>query len=463
MLLFQDNSPNLYEGMAFSPDHQARTETEEKRMSPIPSQTLPGYIPGMPRPMTPREDLENDILRSNSITPRAAAITSPNATMSPNLPFAPTPLSSASSTSISLERIGHSSTSSFSKQSSRPMSPPFLQRSPVDLSQRGVELDSSGVPGRRRPASPLSGPSYQPLTAAAVSTSRPGTPSNVTWTFPASKPSGTGHNRNGSWFSDVDESTDPHGDGYSTNDHSKSVTTRSLRSPPLPDSPTLDRNPNVMYFGSTYSESYDNRPPSNISGIDLNSPSRPIRSPTPIRSSTPTQSPARSPTSPTFGMDSPKQASRRSSRQNGSSIPFSLSPYNPVLFSPLANSSRSSLESTGSSYHSWEAENKFLFADADSHQSAWHDLTFSSQSSSTTPGGSPDADWNAEDVIGSYAGLHKADFSAIQEKLVGAVASKNSAVSEPRERVPSLRRRRPSTSQSNYSLNYRVCIFRLCS
>ncbi|KAJ3856327.1 hypothetical protein EV368DRAFT_78835 [Lentinula lateritia] len=449
--------PDVYQaGMAISSDHQGQAETEEKRMSPIPSRILPGYIPGMPRPMTPREDMDNDMLRSHSITPRAAAVTNPNdpTAFYPDMPNTPTP-------PVIPEHVGQSSSSSFSSKPSRPMSPPFLQRSPVDPAQRGerglelIDFGSSAVPGRRRPASPLSGPSYQPFTAAAVSTSRPGTPSNVTWTIPASKSSpqkSSGHNRNGSWFSDAEGSTDPHG-GYSTsNGHSKSASaSRSLRSPALPDSPILERShANTAYFGGTYP--YDNRPPSTISGIDLNSPTsnRPMRSPTP------TQSPARSPTSPTFtGVDGSPKHSRRSSKQNGTSVPFSLTPYNPVLFSPLANSSRSSLESTGSSYHSWEAD-KFLFVDADSQVPPWHDLSLSSQSSSTTPAGSPDTEWNPEDIIGSYAGLHKLDFAAIQETLVGAVASKNMTVSETRERVPSLRRRRPSTSQSNYSLNYTI-------
>ena len=53
---------DVYEaGMAISSDHQLRTPIEEKRMSPIPSHILPGYVPGMPRPMTPRDDAENAV------------------------------------------------------------------------------------------------------------------------------------------------------------------------------------------------------------------------------------------------------------------------------------------------------------------------------------------------------------------------------------------------------------------
>lgn len=99
-----------------------------------------------------------------------------------------------------------------------------------------------------------------------------------------------------------------------------------------------------------------------------------------------------------------------------------------------------------------------LFNDLDPNQPAWHE--FPPESSSTTPGASPDDDWDMEDIIARYAGLHRSDFMAIQEKLVSAAVAKNTPP-DVRERVPSLRRRRPSTSQSNYSLNgriERVCI-----
>jgi hypothetical protein len=47
--------------------------------------------------------------------------------------------------------------------------------------------------------------------------------------------------------------------------------------------------------------------------------------------------------------------------------------------------------------------------------------------------------------------LKKADIVAVQEKLVTAVFAKI-ANTDPRDRAPSsMRRRRPSTSQSNYT------------
>jgi hypothetical protein len=53
-----------------------------------------------------------------------------------------------------------------------------------------------------------------------------------------------------------------------------------------------------------------------------------------------------------------------------------------------------------------------------------------------------------------YGGLKKDDFVAIQDKLVSAAIAKT--MPDIHHRAPSLRRRRPSTSQSNYSLNGRV-------
>ena len=92
-----------------------------------------------------------------------------------------------------------------------------------------------------------------------------------------------------------------------------------------------------------------------------------------------------------------------------------------------------------------------MFSDPREKQPAvWHDFD-SDKSSSVTPGGvSNDEDWDPEEVIKRYAGLGKADIVAIQEKLVTAAFTKI-ANTDPRDRAPSsLRRRRPSTSQSSY-------------
>ncbi|KAJ7083828.1 hypothetical protein C8R43DRAFT_1052001 [Mycena crocata] len=450
----------MYEaGMAISSDRHLSLEPESPRASPIPSRIVPGYIPGMPRPMTPRDTIELDDQRSYSTTPRATSPTLPSL-ISPS-PIPPSHLASGV--------MRRESNSSPSRRSPRPNSPNvsstmFLQRTPngrytpedtqrVDSSFSGDfegPLNSS-ILGRRRPASPLSGTAYQSM---AVS-SRPGTPSNVTWTPGSnggsngnSKP--IGHNRDASWISDSSGNSEQ--------------SPRSLRSPALPDSPLIGPGHAPMNsFSSSFSStsSFESpRPMSSISGVDIGSPvmgtNRALRSPTPTQVAVG----GRSPTSGSFpSLDlSSKNGSRRSSRQNAPSSPFTLTPFQPLVFSPIANSSRSSLESDGSSYHSWDGEHKdrstALFSDMDPQRPLWHDILPAHESSYDTPNSSPD-DWEAEDIIMKYAGLKKIDFLAMQEKLVGASIAKTMAP-DAQHRAPSLRRRRPSTSQSNYSLNGRI-------
>ncbi|KAF8061570.1 hypothetical protein FPV67DRAFT_286113 [Lyophyllum atratum] len=216
--------------MAISSDKQVQNDPEviDRRASPVPSRILPGYVPGMPRPMTPR-DFDVEEQRSLSTTPRA---TSPMAAS-----FADTSLASIPNISATGRRRSNSSASQSGGRS--PTSPLFLQRSPnsgrytpEDSSRNATEFDcplNSSLLARRRPASPLAGPPYQPM---AVS-SRPSTPSNIVWNTSASQ-NPSGHTRNDSWASDSGMSnSDVHGayDRYTSGP-------RLLRSPPLPDSPT---------------------------------------------------------------------------------------------------------------------------------------------------------------------------------------------------------------------------------
>ncbi|KAJ7273564.1 hypothetical protein B0H12DRAFT_1090007 [Mycena haematopus] len=451
---FMQTSGGYESPMAISSDRHLSLDPESPRASPIPSRTIPGYVPGMPRPMTPRDTMELDDQRSYSTTPRAT---------SPILPSLASP-SPIPPSNLSSGIIRRESTSSPSRHSPRPSSPNvsspmFLQRTPngrytPEDSQRAESTFSgdfegslnSSILGRRRPASPLSGTAYQPMAVSA----RPGTPSNVTWTA-GSNGNSKGHNRDASWISD-------------SSGNSEQSAGRSLRSPALPDSPLIGPGHSTMSsFGSGISStsSFESpRPMSSISGVDIGSPvigtSRILRSPTP------TQVAGRSPTTGTGSLSnfeiSSKNGSRRSSKQNTPSTPFTLGPFQPLVFSPIANSSRSSLESAGSSYHSWDGEHKdrtaALFSNIDPQRPLWHEISSNSQPNYETPNSSPD-DWEAEDIIMKYAGLKKDDFLAIQDKLIGAAIAKT-MTPDIHHRAPSLRRRRPSTSQSNYSLNSRL-------
>ncbi|KAA1471322.1 hypothetical protein DENSPDRAFT_837290 [Dentipellis sp. KUC8613] len=506
------NSPadlNVETGTALSfDDHVADGDRQRSSPSPYarsantsPTPRLPGYIPGMPRPMTPRDiGIESDDQSpSASTTPRATSPRLPNDRASPVIPH------NGASGILRRDSIGV-------RQSVRAASP--LSSHVASLNQEGrfvseetsrgpdesyidfgSPLDSS-ILGRRRPASPLSGSSYQPMSVS----SRPGTPSNVTWKVPSSPQkdyskhdgSVSGHGRSGSsvsfnstsdyqasWDRPGSRTRDRNGSlaGHARNDslattddvhdpaglsRSKSAMSggRSLRSPALPDSPFIDGGRGMVNSSATFSpnqSSADGRPQSGISGMELGSPvsmtSRVLRSPTP------TQYASRSPTSPAFSeteFSASSKAIVHASKSSLLSSPFSLSHSQPLVLSPLANSSRSSLESAGSSYHSWNAENKSdrtapLFATLDPQQPAWHDLTYTDKSSSSASGA--DAT-DAEDIVHQYAGLTRSDFMAIQDKLVSTAKAKAESP-EARERNNSLRRRRPSTSQSIHSTNGR--------
>jgi len=416
--------------MAISNDNTAHDNASDRGASPIPTRTMPGYVPGMPRPMTPRI-IDFDEQRSLSTTPRAQSPTVVDSV-------------SALSTVPNNSKVRRNSASSIT----RPLgvAPLFLQRStngrftPTfpstatgDEYQRdGPEYDnslSSSILNRRRPASPLAGLSFQPLVSNRPN-SRPSTPSNVVWT-PNS--SANGHNRRNSHSRNSSVTTDTEMDYRPLGILSKPSGPRALRSPPLPDS---ESEHFIKATAGTNGKDQAN---------DLNGPygdigvSSPPRSPPP-RTQTPTQNAQRSPISPGFA--------NKSARQNPPHSPFNISAFSGLGFSARVNSSRSSLDSVGSSFHSWDEPEKIfsVFSDSKENQVLWHDFVDLDKSGSVTPGDESDA----EDVLKRYGGMKKADIASIQDKLVNAAFMKL-ANTDPRDRAPSaLRRRRPSTSQSNY-------------
>jgi serine/arginine repetitive matrix protein 2 len=350
-----------------------------------PTPRLPGYIPGMPRPMTPRNFELHDDLRSHSTTPRAASpiVASP----SPHLPG---------------HRFRRGSDASGRAESPGPKSPSFIHRSTNGrYTPGGDDGDADALFGRRRPTSPLAG---QAVIGAGIS--RPTTPSRITWT-----PS---HSHSGS----VASSTDVHGGA------------RSLRSPALPDSPLIDATigggPLMGSLTAASRHMAPMRPPSAMSGLELGGSDA-------FRASTP----SRDTRGPAYGRaQSPKHSST-------SSMPFSLVLGSPqsTTFGAFDNSSRSSLASDGSSYHS-EDEGKQtrgaqLFAALEPSHTAWHDT--------------PTKDGEAETVVRQLAGLTVQDFVAIQERLLEAARAKPS--SPEMQRSPSLRKRKGSIARSIHSLN----------
>ena len=286
----------------------------------------------------------------------------------------------------------------------------------------------------------LAGQAYQAMSKP----SRPSTPSNVTWATPSES-----HSRHDSNWSASDNGSSEVGtmELGSTlgHNHTKSAP-RSLTSPALPDSPILSRGHSISNNTSP--------PPTEYRALS------PIYSPDLRPSGLPSPAPLRNMAkSPDFFFaqtpSSPSKHEQSSSDQDISSGSFSFE--NRALFSPIANSSRSSLESQGSSYHSHDGGPKErlldIFSDRDPSQAAWHDL------SQTTSALLKKNEAEAEQIVSKYSGLSKNDFVAIQGKLFGIASSK--AQGDTPNRSQSLRRRRPSTSQSVYSItagDFQVCI-----
>lgn len=461
-------------GTAVSPDPPTQTDAAMFRSTPSPypraetspTPRLPGYIPGMPRPMTPREANfdPDEVPTSSSSTPRATSPRIPGTDRATSPSFASNGPLRRDSTSI---RQSHRASS---PQLTNPGAPiasllsgvngrftPDRSQSPDGPSvEFGRPLDSS-VLGRRRPVSPFSQGTYQSMTVS----SRPSTPSNVTWKAPASPVSG-GQSRSGSVmdFSEIDfavsglpsqvrngfdrpsvhtrnDSNMSSSDLYEVAQLSRSGSLlggRSLRSPPLPDSPLFE---SAAQNTGAFTSSKRGQPSSAGNDIGSSPPGS-----AGLRSPTPTQYSSRSSTPPAFSEPDLSRSSRRGSHQAMTS-PFTLNQSQLVL-SPLANSSRSSLESAGSSYHTWEADKQDrtipLVAALESQPPAWHDL------SNTAGGLSSGTDGDVEVIVQQHSGLKKNDFVAIQERLLFAAKLK-AEVPEPQRRN-SLRRRRPSASQT---------------
>ena len=429
------------------------TPSPYPRAETSPTPRLPGYIPGMPRPMTPRDPNfdPDEVSPSSSSTPRA---------MSPRFSGTDRAVSPTFASSGVLRRDSTSV-----RQSHRAASPPLASPGgPISSLLSGVNgrftpdrshspdahsvdfgnpLDSSLL-GRRRPVSPYSQGTYQSMTVS----SRPSTPSNVTWKAPASP---GGQSRSGSvmGYSEIDfavsglpsqvrngldrPSTHTRNDSNMSSSDLQEVAqlnrsgsvlgSRSLRSPALPDSPVYESAAQStgasMLSKRGQANDISSSPPGNAA----------------LRSSTPTQYSSRSSVSPAFSDYEPR-SSRRGSRQAAASS-FTLNQSQLVL-SPLANSSRSSLESAGSSYHTWEDKQDRTIPRVgalEPQAPAWHDLP--------DTGGALAADGSVEEIVQQYSGLNKGDFVAIQQRLLFAAKLK----AEVPERRNSLRRRRPSASQ----------------
>ena len=479
-------------------------------MSPTPR--IPGYIPGMQRPMTPHDILEPE--EQLSATPRAT---------SPRLPLNGSYNSAMNVTNSSLGR--RDSNASTAKQPSRTGTPlsagpgGFLSRSlngrytPTEERQGSDLFDSDRNSSKRRPASPLSNTSFQSMMAhqneSPSTSSRPNTPSSAailqsqhsqqqsvtsTSSFrPTHIRHGSGHSRNGSISSLTEvlhnpnfNLTPPTSTPPSTKSDVNKTIARNIRSPALPDPPFIEsgRSSSQGYSPGDKERVGDHeRAPSVTPGMDRGSPfsfSRALRSPTPNGNIPPTtttagaasyqESVGKRAKSPSFSIDQPSITStsttttkmgKHQKHESGSSFVLSLGPSTqPLVLTPFLNSSRSSFGSEGSSYHSIDEENgkkdrvKALFAKIEGEPLEWHDFADIGIDNSGVPGGQDEVSFRSlakeEELIKQLSGLSRDDFIVVQERLLDVVQSRGDR--GDRDKAGSvMKKRRPSTSQSFYT------------
>ena len=500
-----------------------------------PTPRLPGYIPGMTRPLTPRDADSDDGATGYSTTPRARSPAqshhSHNSNHNHSLSFTyprHQPQSSISSEGQSIlpPSILRSSRGSTQMSPLRTTSPGLGNRSRGSSSSTPLTPSPVPSPGpeerlksdllARRPLSPAIGS----IVSNGYSSSRPGTPSGVGSWQPSSplaqmhtapptpqtdnnspQPDLGGHSRNESFVS----GTSAHTDSMLVAIHPSVLT--------LPNSPFVDNRhgnsgiiPGAVAWGpkqhsiqsrngttSTNGALAVHRDQS-VSSFDLGqslNSSRPsavaakiaARSPTPVH--THTRSPIvndsgsaqdpillnrtvskrsqkrmRSPTPPPHTQhhaQTPSSALQTpsSSSNSSSNVNLHLYPNTSQLFSPMLNTSASSLLSAGSSYHSWADENTKKsgwdqLVEYDSQRSAWQDILNSGRARLHEAYEASDAEalGGPEQLLRSITGLTKGDLAAVQKKLVADALSRKGGYDPPRSPT---RRRRISNPRGSFS------------
>ncbi|KDQ06735.1 hypothetical protein BOTBODRAFT_243388 [Botryobasidium botryosum FD-172 SS1] len=524
---------------------------------PASESRIPGYIPGMHRPITPRDfdsDDQQSHSQSNSTTPRALSPPIPLHQYSPPAQVPERPLLPSSILTHSRRGSNASTRPMMSARSSSPTSPtsstprasrvhhPAEERSRGDTPTHDVSLPaispthSSSLMDRRRPSSPLANLSFQAI-AASRSEAAAALPIPVV-SSPLSasdqpqqrqrhlstdeKASTLGrageHSRSNSSISRAER---PVLSNIPRPARSKSPSKSPISPSKLPESPVLDNARNgagqsvqsfLNFSGGAESEQKEvnghRYRGSNVSGkssiytpprattrspTSMRSSMSPTKSPapsgkvlTPGRASTPAQpiSPARSPTPgrSTTPVRAPgrhhQQASISSSLNdfdqqdarsisngisNGKTSPkppshfstFSSGTHrNPLILSPLLNSSRSSIVSAGSSYHSWEGEEAKgdILVEYDSLALAWDEVREKPRTSGDPREQIllPSPQSKQEDYFSVLPGITKNDIASIQTRLVNAALAKRAAPSLPRAHSPHNKRRPSMVSTRSY-------------
>ncbi|KAF9518183.1 hypothetical protein BS47DRAFT_324130 [Hydnum rufescens UP504] len=432
--------------------------------SPVPGSDarVPGYIPGMHRPITParESDFEEFPSYSNATTPRATSPTSPT------------------SRPVGIFGTGHLRRSSTSRSTSNTQSSRISPASPTESTTPTAEpwpakdrafSSPVAVPPYLSPSHSL-GRSSLPLTSTGLQveqgngsarSSRPSTPAG------SSREASGLHSRDDSSASD----DIPQYFGHS---RLKSSVDRGDRLP-LPDSRLFGQQSQAKPWAGLPNQYDSSSVPGNIAAVaalsalrqhsptpnSIRSPQRSpsehrvlipsLRSPSPaIKSTTsppyhhtPTPSSSssffqfeRSPTGKRFGDIPVDQMDTHSRAASPSSAPYSRA----LVFSPILNSSSSSVVSVGSSYHSWEETKVGSLKKLYDMREPSNDDSLDSDPTLVASDGS-------EEVLEKLTGLTVSDITAIHNKLV------DSALYPPPEPKRSSHSRRTSlVSQSRGNL-----------
>ncbi|CAE6515567.1 unnamed protein product [Rhizoctonia solani] len=447
------------------PYHPSGTSSPNYRIDTV--NRLPGYVPGMHRPITPRDSGVDTDTNTGTSTPQPTSNTStPGYEYGSNI-SSPGRTERALPQSILINKRA-STTNSPLRTRPRELSNPDQYDgggSSSDTTTTQAPLKSA-LSDKRRPTSPLVDSAYQ-------SAIRAGTPSNhfmETWSpsgvsFATHSPPHaansnsvrTSHMRETSNASSGIESSDTY--------FSNQSQSRSAASPALPDSPTVNGNSGLANIVSSWSGATTNvivdepvhrTSTPRLSTLENGHSSRGVRPYSPhMRAGTPNANARRSGHSRNGSLaDTTISPGRRSPRSSHAQSSTSTTRLNPLMMSPMLNSSRSSLASTGSSYHSWD-EDKLsgkkphkrgvsVFIDSDSgpwkkHQSGF-DVDLGTENA-PAPG-------HIRDVL---AGLTVQDMIAVQNKLVSVAVKKRVSVPGVRP-LSGPRRRRASAGQSVTSL-----------
>ncbi|CAE6507959.1 unnamed protein product [Rhizoctonia solani] len=463
------SSHDALSSTAAVPYHTSGTSSPSYRMDTV--NRLPGYVPGMHRPITPRDSGVDTDTNTGTSTPQPTSNTS-----TPGYEYGSNVSSPGRTERVLPQSI------LLNKRASTTNSP--LRTRPRHLSNSdqydgaGSSSDTtttqaplkSALSDKRRPTSPLVDPAYQ-------SAIRTGTPSNYfidAWSptgvsFATHSPSHVSNSSpmRGSHIREISNASSgvESSDTYYTNQSQS----RSAASPALPDSPTINGisgNSGLANIASSWSGATTNvivdepvhrTSTPRLSVLENGHSSRGVRPYSPhMRSETPNAQARRAGRHSRNGSlaDATISAGRRSPRTSHAHSPSSATRTNPLLISPMLNSSRSSLASTGSSYHSWDEDQLggkkphkrgvSVFVDNDSapwkkHQSAF-DIDLGTENAP--------APEHVRDVL---AGLSMQDMLAVQNKLVSAAVKKRVSVPGVRP-LSGPRRRRASAGQSVTSL-----------